>query len=380
MRRHSVCPMSLLALSAATLLAVSSCSKPEEVVAPPPQVEVVTIEQKDVPIYREWVGTLDGDVNATISAQVVGNLVRQNYNEGQLVKEGDLLFEIDPRPFQATLDQASAKLKKTELDVQRYTPLAATEAVSKQELDNAIQANLAAKAVVEQQKLNLQFTKITSPIEGVAGLAKAEIGDLVGPSTGLLTTVTRIDPMRAYFSIDQVLMTEIQERIVAEGRNFRTATNRSNGPSLELILASGHVYPQKGQVRFADNQLNVKTGTIRVVGEFPNPQGLLVPGMFTRIRAQLGIQTNALLVPQRAVTDMQGRSLIAVVGSDNKISIRPVTTGERIGGMWIIKGDIKAGDRVVAEGTQKVRDAIPVSPVPLVVPSLAQSGTSTDTK
>jgi RND family efflux transporter MFP subunit len=380
MRRHSVCPMSLLALSAATLLAVSSCSKPEEVVAPPPQVEVVTIEQKDVPIYREWVGTLDGDVNATISAQVVGNLVRQNYNEGQLVKEGDLLFEIDPRPFQATLDQASAKLKKTELDVQRYTPLAATEAVSKQELDNAIQANLAAKAVVEQQKLNLQFTKITSPIEGVAGLAKAEIGDLVGPSTGLLTTVTRIDPMRAYFSIDQVLMTEIQERIVAEGRNFRTATNRSNGPSLELILASGHVYPQKGQVRFADNQLNVKTGTIRVVGEFPNPQSLLVPGMFTRIRAQLGIQTNALLVPQRAVTDMQGRSLIAVVGSDNKISIRPVTTGERIGGMWIIKGDIKAGDRVVAEGTQKVRDAIPVSPVPLVVPSLAQSGTSTDTK
>lgn len=362
-------------LSIASLALLSGCGKEKEVAAPPPEVEVVAVEQKDVPVYREWVGSLSGDVNATISAQVAGYLLKQNYTEGQLVKAGDLLFQIDDRPFQAELDQAMAKLKKTELDVQRYTPLAATEAISKQELDNAIQANLVAKAAAEEARLNLQFTKITSPIDGVAGLAKAQIGNLVGPSSGQLTTVTRIDPIRVYFSIDQLLMTQLLERMKAEGRAIRQDADNSRGPALELILATGAVYPQKGRVRFADNQLDVKTGTIRVVGEFPNPDSMLVPGMFTRVRAQLMTHTNAVLVPQRAITDLQGRSLVAVVAPDNKISIRPVKAGERFGQLWVIEGDVKPGDKVVAEGVQKVREGMVVNPVPFATTPLAQSDT-----
>lgn len=379
MRRLLIAKASRLIPSVAgvALILISGCAKEKEAAAPPPpEVEVVTVEQKDVPIYRDWVGSLEAEVNATISAQITGYLLKRNYEEGRFVKQGDLLFEIDERPFQAALDQANARLRKTELDVQRYTPLAATEAISKQELDNAIQANLAAKAVVDEAKLNLQFCKITSPVDGVAGLAKAQIGNLVGPATGLLTTVTRIDPIRVYFAVDQVLLSQIQQQMLAEGRLLRNGADQGQGRPLELILASGALYPEKGRVRFADNQLDVKTGTIRVVGEFANPQGLLVPGMFTRVRALLGTHTNALLVPQRAITDMQGRSLIAVVGADNKISIRPVKTGERLAGSWVIEGEIKAGDKVVAEGVQKVRDGAEVKPVPFASPATAAPSTS----
>jgi|KBSMisStandDraft_5_1062788.scaffolds.fasta_scaffold30416_2 membrane fusion protein (multidrug efflux system) len=374
MRRLLIAKASLpvSSLAGVVVALLSGCAKEKEAAAPPPpEVEVVTIEQKDVPIYRDWVGSLDGDVNAAISAQVAGYLLKRNYEEGRFVKQGDLLFEIDERPFQAALDQANAKLRKTELDVQRYTPLAATEAISKQELDNAIQANLAAKAVVEEAKLNLQFCKIISPIDGVAGLAKAQVGNLVGPSTGLLTTVTKIDPIRVYFAVDQVLLSQIQQQMLAEGRMLRNGADQGQSRPLELMLASGALYPEKGKVRFADNQLDVKTGTIRVVGEFPNPQAILVPGMFTRVRALLGTHTNALLVPQRAITDMQGRSLIAVVGADNKVSIRPVKTGERLAGSWVIEGEIKAGDKVVAEGVQKVREGAEVKPIPFAPPAPA---------
>ncbi len=327
----------------------------------PPDVEVVAVEQKSVPIYTEVVGTLQADVNATISAQVSGYLLRQDYREGQPVKKGDLLFEIDDRTYQATLDQALAKLGKSELDVQRYTPLAKTQAISQQELDDAIQANLANQAAVDAARLNVQFCKITSPVDGVAGLAQAQIGNLVGPNFGPLTTVVQIEPMRVYFSISQQLMSQIMERMVAEGRELHSGTN---GAVLELVFASGTSYPLKGQVRFSDNQVDVRTGTIRVVGEFPNPQGLLVPGMFVRVRAQLGVDENALLVPQRAVADMQGRYLIAVVGADNKVNILPVQAGNRVGEQWVIKGNVKAGDRVVAEGIQKVREGVVVNPVP----------------
>jgi membrane fusion protein, multidrug efflux system len=327
----------------------------------PPDVEVVAVEQKDVPIYTEVVGTLQADVNAVISAQVSGYVKEQVYREGQLVKKGDLLFQIDDRTYKAAYDEAEARVTKTEQDVQRYTPLAKTQAISQQELDNAIQANIAAKAAAEQARLNYEFCKVIAPVDGIAGLAQVNVGDLVGPGTGPLTTVTRVDPMRVYSSISQQLMSQMMERAVAEGRDVRSGTN---GAELELVLASGAVYPLKGQVRFSDNQVDVRTGTIRVVGEFPNPQGLLVSGMFTRVRAQLGVDENALLVPQRAVTDMQGRYLIAVVGADNKISIRSVQAGERIGSQWVIKGNVKAGDRVVAEGIQKVRDGAKVNPVP----------------
>ena len=326
-----------------------------------PDVEVVAIEQKSVPVYAEFVGTLQAEVNATISAQVSGYLLQQNYKEGQIVKKGDLLFQMDDRTYKALLDQAMAKLGKSELDVKRYTPLAATEAISQQELDDAIQANLANEAAAESARLNYEFCKILSPIDGVAGLAQAQVVDLLGPGSGPLTTVAQIDPMRVYFSVSQQLMSQLIDRALAEGRGLRTG---SNGPVLELSLASGSTYPLKGNVRFSDNQVDVRTGTIRVVGQFPNPQQQLIPGMFTRVRAQLGVDENALLVPQQSVADMQGRYLIAVVGADNKVSIRPVTVGQRVGSQWVIQGDVKAGDRVVAEGIQKVREGAVVNPKP----------------
>jgi membrane fusion protein (multidrug efflux system) len=355
----------------------SGCKKKEEAApAAPPEVEVVAIEQNNVPIYKEWVGTLQGDVNASIRAQVSGYITNRAYVEGTAVTNGQVLFQIDPAPFESTLAKAKAVLAqanavkgKTKLDVQRYTVLAKTEAISRQDLDNAIQSDLAAdaeiegaKAAVEQAQLNLGWTSIRSPIDGIAGLAKAQVGDLVGPASGQLTTVSSIDPIRAYFSISEQLVYKAMERRVAEGGG----TGRPTGIPLELVLANGTLYPEKGKVRFSDNQVDVKTGTIEVVGEFPNPKQLLSPGMFARIRALVGVQTNALLVPQRAVAEMQGKYLIAQITSGNKVSIRPVTVGERVGGRWVISAkDLKAGDQVVAEGIQKVRDGVVVTPKPL---------------
>lgn len=356
--------------------------------AAPPQVEVATVVQKNVPIYREWVGTLEGQVNATISAQVTGYLVERAYNEGSVVTNGQVLFQIEKGPFEAALAQAKAQLEvakarkgKTELDVKRYTPLAASEAISKQELDDAIQADKAAaaqidsaQAALQQAELNLNFSTIRAPVDGIAGLAQAQLGNLIGPNTGPLTTVTKVNPIRVNFSVSQQLMTRMQERALAEGKTLRDQEHY-HGPPLELILATGSVYPQKGQLQFADNQVDVRTGTIRVVGEFANPQLFLVPGMFTRVRGLLDTETNALVVPQRAITDMQGRSLIAVVGADNKVSIRPVTPGERIGTEWVVKGNLKPGDRVVAEGIQKVREGAVVNPVPQQLAAAAAAET-----
>ncbi|MDD5139485.1 MAG: efflux RND transporter periplasmic adaptor subunit [Verrucomicrobiales bacterium] len=344
---------------------ISGCKKNEVRSAMVPEVQVAAVEQRDVPVYRDWVGTLEGAVNATISAQVSGYLLSRNYEEGSIVTNGQVLFQIDDRTYKAALDQAMAKLGKSELDVKRYTPLAKTQAISQQELDDAIQANLANEAAVEAARLNYNFCKILSPVDGLAGLASAQVGDLIGPGSGALTTVAQIHPIRAYFSVDQVLMTKFQERMLAEGKALRGG-NRGEyeGPSLELYLASGSVYPQKGKILFANNQVDVKTGTIRLVGEFPNPDGLLVPGMFVRVRALLTTEKGALLVPQSAVINIQGRYLIAVVGADNKVSIRPVTAGETVGQQWVVQGNLKAGDRVVAEGVQKVRDGVEVKPVP----------------
>ena len=369
----------LQTILAALLAAAAFCGcKPKQETQPaaPPQVEVVAVQQQDVPIYRDWVGTLDGDVNATISAQVSGYLLTRNYREGSIVTNGQVLFQIDPASFQAALDKAKAQLtqaqaqkEKYALDVKRYTPLAETQAISRQELEDAIQNEKtaqgqveAAQAAVEQASLNLGFTTIKSPINGIAGLAKAQVGDLIGPASGQLTTVTKTEPTRVYFSVSQQLVTQMQEQRLKEGGESLRKSHE--GPELELMLASGTTYPQKGRVRFANNQIDVKTGTVTVVGEFPNPQLLLVPGMFVRVRALLDTQKNALLVPQRAVANMQGRSLIAVVGADNKIGIRPVVTGETSGQLCVITGDIEVGDRVVAEGIQKVRDGAVVNPVP----------------
>ncbi|HTY86129.1 MAG TPA: efflux RND transporter periplasmic adaptor subunit [Candidatus Acidoferrum sp.] len=365
-----------LMLLLAMVASISGCKK-QEVAPKPPDVEVATVEQKDVPIYRYWVGSLDANVNATINAQVSGYLMQQAYTEGKPVKKGDLLFQIDDRTYKAAYDEAEARVVKTEQDVERYTPLAKTQAISQQELDNAIQANIAAKAAAEQARLNYEFCRIISPVDGVAGLAQAKIGDLVGPNTGPLTTVTTMDPMRVYFSVSQRFMTEYMETILAEGKKLRSG---EGGLELELILSTGSVYPESGQMKFANNQIDVKTGTIRVVGEFPNPQQLLVPGMFVRVKAQMGVERNALLVPQRAVTEMQGRYLIAVVGADNKVAIKPVQVGEWFEQGWIIQGDVKAGDKVISEGIQKIREGMVVNPIPAGAAPQAKAETKPETK
>jgi RND family efflux transporter MFP subunit len=355
-------PVLLLAF----MVLFSGCDEQDEPSVRPPEVQVALVEQRDVPVYREWVGTLEGEVNATISAQVSGYLLTRNYNEGRFVTNGQVLFQIDDRTYKAALDQAMAKLGKSELDVKRYTPLAATQAISQQELDDAVQANLANEAAADAARLNYQFCKILSPIDGIAGIAQAQVGDLLGPGTGALTTVVQINPIRVYFSVSQQLMTEILERMLADGKKLRYEGGAYDGPPLELTLASGSVYSLKGRVRFANNQVDVKTGTVRVVGEFDNPQGLLTPGMFVNVRALLDTEKGALLVPQSAVMDMQGRYLIAIVDAENEISIRPVMTGERVGQQWVIQGNVKAGDHVVAEGVQKVRDGAHVIPLPFV--------------
>lgn len=380
--------MKTLLLLPLLFLAVSGCRPKTVAPAPtPPTVLVTPVVVSNVPIFRTWVGTLDSEVNAAISAQVTGYLISRNYKEGSSVTNGQILFQINPEPFEAVLAQAKAQLVeakarkgRTALDVQRYTPLAALQAISQQELDNAIQSDLAAagavqnaEAQVRQAEINLGFTSIRSPIDGIAGLAsvtQAQVGNLVGPSTGPLTTVTKVNPIRAYFSVSQSLITRLQEQALAEGRQRRVADNTDASPNssrpLELTLASGKIYASPGKVIFGNNQVDEKTGTVTVVGEFPNANGLLLPGMFVRIRGLVGTETNALVVPQRAVTDIQGRSMVAVVGTDNKVSIRQVTPGERIGSDWVVTGDLKPNESVVAEGLQKLRDGEVVSPKPYV--------------
>lgn len=338
----------------------------------PPEVEVVPVVQQDVPLFTECISTLDGYVNAQIQPQVTGYLLKQNYREGTTVRKGELLFEIDPRPFEAALAQsqgqlaqAEAQLGKTKLDVARDTPLAKQSAIPQAQLDNDIQANkaadafvAAARAQVEQAQLNLNFTKVRSLIDGIAGLAKGQIGDLVGPTT-ILTTVSQIQPIKSYFAISEQEYLKLANRIgpVAEGKRHPLGRR-----TLELTLSDGRVYPHKGWVVLADRQVDVKTGTIRMAGAFDNPGLLLRPGMFGRIRAVTGVAKSALLVPQRSVVENQGSYSVVVVGPDNKASIRPVKTGERFGQMWVITDGLRAGEQVIAEGMQKAKEGGSVQP------------------
>jgi membrane fusion protein (multidrug efflux system) len=347
-----------------------ACGKKEKSAPPPPPtVEVVEVMQKDVPIYSEWVATLDGMVNATIRAQVQGYLTQQLYKEGDVVKKGQVLFQIDPRTFQAALDQAKASLAQAEArhttakaNLTRIRPLAQKNAVSQKDLDDAVGAEetsqasvLAAKATVDKAQLDLGFTRITSPVDGIAGIAKAQIGNLVGPGASEeLTTVSTVNPIKAYVSVSE------QEYIQAqEGK-----TKRAGSMPLELILTDGSTWPQKGEFFVADRQVDVRTGTIRVAATFPNPQNLLRPGQFARVRALIGLMKGALVVPQRAVSEVQGRYILALVGPDNKVAIKQVKAGERFGQLRVVLEGLKAGEKVVAEGTQKVRDGMAVSPKP----------------
>jgi membrane fusion protein (multidrug efflux system) len=362
------------ALVIAFLLVPSvGCSKEKvRAEALPPEVEVVAVTQQDVPLYTECISSLDGYVNAQIQPQVTGYLTKQSYTEGTTVHKGEVLFEIDPRPFEAALAQtqgqlaqAKAQLGKTELDVARDTPLAKESAIPQAQLDNDIQANeaavaqvAAAEAQVEQARLSLSFTTVRSLIDGVAGMAKGQIGDLVGPST-ILTTVSQVQPIKAYFAISEQEYLKLANRIsaVTEG------TKRAGGKrTLELTLSDGSLYPNKGWVVLADRQVDVKTGTIRMAGAFDNPGAILRPGMFGRVRAVTGVAKGALLVPQRSVVETQGSYSVVVVGPDNKASIRPVKTGERVGQMWVITDGVQPGEQVIAEGLQKAKEGTTVQP------------------
>ncbi|HMK30648.1 MAG TPA: efflux RND transporter periplasmic adaptor subunit [Terriglobales bacterium] len=356
-----------------------------------PDVEVAQVVQEDVPIYGEWIGTLDGLVNADVRAEVTGYLQKQEYQEGASVKQGQLLFQIDPRPFQAALDQAEGQLAqakaalanavavqgKTELDVKRYTPLAKMEAIPQQDLDNAVQANLAAMATVETAraqiktaeaaletaKINLGFTRLVAPIDGIAGQAQLQVGALVTPASGVVTSVSTVDPIKVFFTVSE-------PRYLAWRKRFPTETSRLEADKalhLQLILADGSTYPYDGSFYFADRSVNESTGAIRLAGLFPNPNNVLRPGGYAKVRAVINMQHDALLVPQRAVSELQGGYQVAVVNNENKVTVRTVSVGDRVGNRWIITSGLSPGEKVVAEGVQRMRTGIRVSPKPFAV-------------
>jgi RND family efflux transporter MFP subunit len=358
-----------------------------------PDVEVVQVEQKEIPIYGEWIGTLDGLTNADVRAQVTGYIMRQGYQEGAFVKKGQLLFEIDPRPFQAALDQAEGQLAqakaalanaqavqgRTELDVNRYAPLAKEQAASQQDLDNAVQNNMAAKATVataqaqiktaeaavETARINLDFTRLVAPIDGIAGQAQLQVGALVNLSSGPVTSVSTVDPIKVYFTVGE-------PQYLAWRKRFPTESSRLAADKdlrLQLILADGSTYPYEGSFYFADRQVNEGTGAIRIAGLFRNPNNILRPGGYGKVRAVIRLQQGALLVPQRAVSELQGGYQVAVVGADDKVSIRTVTVGDRVGTQWIIAEGLNLGEKVVAEGVQKVRQGAQVKPKPFAAES-----------
>ena len=399
-----------LFVSTVVLTTISCTNTMARTAAPAkPEVEIATVEQRDVPIDREWIGTLDGMVNAAIKAEVTGYLQRQNYTEGSFVRQGQLLFEIDQRPFQAAVDQANGQLaqanaqlaqakagviqakaqltsaeanqRKAQLDEDRYVPLAQQQAITQQDLDNARQSNeslkaqvaaaraqvetaqaqieaaqagvTAASAAVETAKVNLGFTRLVSPIDGIAGVATTQVGNLVGPSSAAVTTVSTLDPIKANFTVSE------QEYL-----NLAANTKALEKLQLELVLSNGSTYAHKGRFSFADRQVNSTTGAIQLTGLFPNPGNTLRPGQYARVRACIGTQTGALLVPQRSVTEMQGNYLVAVVDPNNTIRFAPVKVGQRSGSSWIVTDGLKPGERVVTDGLFHIAPGAPVTPKP----------------
>jgi membrane fusion protein (multidrug efflux system) len=392
--------LALLLLALSLLCGCSagaSSSEKKDQPPPPMNVEVAAVVRQDVPIYGDWVATLDGYVNATIQPQVSGYLVRQNYREGSEVHAGDVLFQIDPRPFQAAVDQAKGQLAQargqvaqaqaqyglTTINVNRDRPLAAARAIAQSQLNNDVQAQAQADAAVksaeatveaqeasvEAAELNLGFTQVRSLIDGIAGIATTQMGNLVGPTT-VLTAVSQVNPIKVYFPISE------QEYLALSGRLDSKSADllrQNNSVPLELTLSNGAKYPHQGNVIFADRQVDSQTGTIRMVASFPNPGNILRPGQFGRIRALTAMHRAALLVPQRAVAELQGRYQIATVDMNNKVSIRGVQVGDRIGEMWVVNSGVSAGDRVVTEGIDKVRDGMTVNPLVEKTDPAAQS-------
>jgi RND family efflux transporter MFP subunit len=362
--------LSMVLLLASLALAGCGGAKASGPPPKPPEVDVMEVIQKDVPIVSEWTATLDGYVNAQIQPRVSGYLTSQSYKEGSYVHKGQVLFEIDERPFVAALNeakgqlaQAQAAMGKAQQDVKRDKPLAEARAIAQSQFDNDIQAELGAKAAVEtakaaveQAELNVGFTRVTSLVDGIAGIAQTQIGNLVSPTT-VLTSVSQVNPIKAYFSISeqQYMMTQ------SVGKNG-AQKDAWKGVRLKLVLSNGETFPHEGSFLLADRQVDANTGTIRVIGSFPNPNNLLRPGQYGRVLAEMGTQKSALLVPQRAVTELQGSYQLAVVGPDNKVSIRSVKVGPNIGKMLIIQDGLKPQERIIVEGLQKVKDGTVVTP------------------
>jgi RND family efflux transporter MFP subunit len=368
---------------AALALAITSvaCGRSQAAVVPPapPEVAVTAAVQRDVPVPSEWISTLDGSINAQIRPQVTGYLVKRLYREGAVVRKGDVLFEIDPRPFEvalanarAQLGQAEAQLGKTELDIQRDTPLAKEHAIAQSQLDNDVQANLAAKAAVQSAKagvetatLNLGFTQVTSLIGGIAAIANAQIGDLVSPTT-LLTTVSQVDPIKAYFPISEQEYLAIAGRLNAKGPGTQLW---AGGSGLRLVLADGDAYPHAGSFLAADREVDATTGTIRISAVFANPGNVLRPGQYGRVHANTKTLSKAVLVPQRAIAELQGQPQVKVVGPDNRIHVRPVKVGIRFGSEWVVEDGLQRGERVIVDAASSLPDGALVRPKTVEAPN-----------
>ena len=395
--KHMVWASTAVLVVVLIFFATRSGAKPTAQAPQLPVVEVAQVEQRDVPVYGEWIGTLTGQVNADVKAQVSGYLLRRSYKEGSYVRNGDLLFEIDPRPFQAALDQAKGQLAqaeaqlaqeearlatteaneiKSQLDVEKYGPLAKADAVSKQDFDNSVQTNVANKAQVQAAKaaigaakaqiqanqaavetatINLNFTRIISPIDGIAGIAQAQVGNLVSPSSGTLTTISMLDPIRDYFSVSEQVYLAVRKQFSGSGPERW---------KLQLILADGTTHPHPGEFYFADRQVNQNTGAIQLAALFANPGNVLRPGQYGKVRAVKRVQRNALLIPQAAVNEQQGSYVVDVVGADGKIAVRTVHVGERTPTMWVIQDGLKPGERVIVEGQQNLKPGMPVQTKP----------------
>jgi len=355
---------------------LSDCSKrgSETFRFGPQEVLVTDVIQQDVPVVREWIGSLDGSVNADVRTRVSGYLISQNYKEGTLVHQGDLLFQIDPSVYEAAVEQAKSALAQAEANQlqtgqteQREQQLFEQKVESAQNRDNAVQSNTAAKAEVKAQQaalrqaqLNLDFTKITAPVTGIAGIANPGIGDLVGPSDSQpLMTMSTVDPIKVYLKISEQDYLKYAARRMEQAR-----TGGEAPPPVEIVLADGTLYPQQGKFSAVDRDVDQQTGTIRLQALFPNPNNILRPGGFVRVRVTVRKIKGALLVPQRAVNELQTSYELAVVGPENKAEIRSVNVGDQIGSLWVIEDGIKPGDRIIVEGGQKVRDGEQVKAMP----------------
>jgi RND family efflux transporter MFP subunit len=402
MKRELVLGLGIVCAAAAAGAGAAGCAKKQAPAPPPPAVVVTRVIQRDVPVYGEWIGTTAGDVNAAIRPEITGYLLRRVYAEGGFVRHGQLLFEIDPRQVRAQLQQAEANrgqgqanLAKAERDVARYRPLAEQRAVSQQELDTAVAAEQAARAAVaalqaavDQARLNLSWTRVTSPIDGIAGAATAQVGDLVTPQ-GVLATVSRVDPLRVQFNLSEQEYLHFGQpagedsggdgggrpgggpRAPGSPRGPQTPQTPRTPPmgELQLTLADGSVFPHPGRLIFTDRSVDIKTGTIAAVGLFPNPGNVLRPGQYGRVRAETGIARGALLVPQRAVNELQGGYQVAVVGPDDKADVRNVQAGQRVGDLWVVSGNLRPGERVVVDGFSRAKAGATVRPTEAPAPS-----------